>query len=268
VGGVDLHVHTTVSDGKFSPQQIVAKAAGLGLNTIAITDHDNTDGVAPSLEAARAYPQLRVIPGVEISTQAPGSEVHLLGYFIDYNDPKLSGTLEELRRSRLGRAQAMISKLNELGVDIDWQQVKGIAGDSTVGRPHIARAMLENGCIDSWNEAFEKYIGQGGPAYVERHKITPAEAVSLVLAAGGLPVLAHPFTVEQPEELISELKTKGLAGIEVYYNDYSVEKRGILARLAEKYDLIATAAATTTASTKAPRQCWVTPACRSWPPTT
>ena len=144
-GKVDLHVHTTVSDGRFSPQQIVAKAAGLGVNTIAITDHDNTGGVAPAIEATRDFPQLRVIPGVEISTHAPGNEVHLLGYFIDCNNPKLSSALEELRSSRLGRAQAMIDKLNGLGVGIDWQQVKNIAGDSTVGRPHIARAMLEKG---------------------------------------------------------------------------------------------------------------------------
>ena len=239
-GKVDLHIHTTVSDGRFSPQQIVQKAAGLGLNTIAITDHDNTDGVDPAIKAARGFPQLRVIPGVEISTQAPGSEVHLLGYFIDCSNPKLSSALEELRSSRLGRAQAMISKLNELNVNIDWQQVKNIAGESTVGRPHIAQAMLEKGYIDSFSDAFDGYIEQGGPAYVERNKITPAQAVLLVLEAGGLPVLAHPFTVNQPEKLIADLKKKGLAGIEVYYNDYPGEKRNALARLAEKYGLIST----------------------------
>jgi len=239
-GKVDLHLHTTVSDGRFSPQQIVAKAAGLGVNTIAVTDHDTTNGIAPAIEAAGEFPQLRVIPGVEISTHAPGSEVHLLGYFINPDHPGLKTALAELRDSRLARAQAMILKLNELGVNISWQYVKGIAGDSTVGRPHIARAMLEKGYIESFNDAFNGYIEQGGPAYVERHKITPAQAVSLVLEAGGLPVLAHPFTVEHPEKLIAELKAKGLAGIEVYYNSYSAEKRSILAQLAEKYGLIAT----------------------------
>ena len=239
-GKVDLHLHTTVSDGRFSPQQIVAKAAGLGVNTIAITDHDNTNGIAPAIKAAGEFPQLRVIPGVEISTHAPGSEVHVLGYFINPERPGLKTALAELRDSRLARAQAMIAKLNGLGIDISWQYVRGIAGDSTVGRPHIARAMLEKGYIESFNDAFNGYIEQGGPAYVERHKITPAQAVSLVLEAGGLPVLAHPFTVDHPEKLIAELKTKGLAGIEVCYDSYSAEKRGILARLAEKYGLIAT----------------------------
>ena len=239
-GKVDLHVHTTVSDGRFSPQQIVRRAAELGLNTIAITDHDNTGGIAPALEAAKAFPQLRVIPGVEISTQAPGSEVHLLGYFIDCSNAKLSSILRELRDSRLGRAQAMIARLNELGVDINWQRVQEIAGDSTVGRPHIARAMMEKGYIDSFDEAFNGFIEQGGPAYVERSKIAPAEAVSLVLEAGGLPVLAHPLTVEQPEKLITELEKKGLVGIEVYYKDYTAEKRNALAQLAAKLGLIAT----------------------------
>ena len=239
-GKVDLHIHTSVSDGRFSPEEIVGQAVKLGVNTLAICDHDNIDGVIPAMEAAAAFPQLRVIPGVEISTYAPGSEVHILGYFMDVNDSRLKAALADSRNSRLGRAKAMIARLNKLGIDIGWQQVKEIAGDSTVGRPHIARAMLEKGYIKTFNEAFDKYIGLVGPAYVERHKLTPSQAVTLVKEAKGLPVLAHPFTVNNPQALMVELKAAGLAGIEAYYDNYSADKRNELARIAARHSLIAT----------------------------
>lgn len=237
---IDLHIHSTVSDGRFSPQEIVNKSAQLGLSIIAICDHDSVDGIAPAVEAARSLPQLKVIPGVEISTFAPGNEVHILGYFIDYNNTKLKTALAVSRSSRRERAKAMIARLNELNIDIDWQQVQQIAGSGTVGRPHIAQAMLDKGYIESFKEAFDRYIGLGGPAYVERHKITPPQAVTLIREANGLPVLAHPLTVNEPEALIVELKAAGLVGIEVYYNDYSEDERNTLARLADRYNLITT----------------------------
>ncbi len=236
----DLHIHTTISDGRFSPQEIVEKSARLGLGTIAICDHDNTNGIPLALVAASAFPHLKVIPGVEISTYAPGSEVHILGYFMDFENPRLRNTLAESRNSRLERAKEMIASLNRLNINISWQQVRQAAGDSTVGRPHIAKVMLDMGYIKTFKEAFDKYIGLGGPAYVERHKITPPQAVALIKEANGLPVLAHPLTTEQPEKLIAGLKTAGLVGIEVYYNDYTEDKRDILALLADKYNLIAT----------------------------
>ena len=237
---IDLHVHTTASDGRFSPEEIVRKAAGLDLSTIAICDHDTIDGIAPALAAARAFPQLKVIPSVEVSTLAPGNEVHMLGYFIDCADPDLKTALDGLRNSRLERAEAIIAKLKDLGITINWQRVQELAGDGSVGRPHIAQAMLEKSYITSFKEAFDKYIGLGGPAYVERHKITPAEAISLITQASGLPVLAHPLTVNEPEAMIAALKKAGLVGMEVYYNDYDKTKRANLAKLAKKYNLIAT----------------------------
>lgn len=239
-GKTDLHIHTNISDGKFSPQEIVEKSARLGLGTIAICDHDSTNGIPSALAAACAFPQLKVIPGVEISTYAPDNEVHILGYFMDIENPKLKNTLADSRNSRLGRAQEMIAKLNKLNINISWQQVQQAAGSSTVGRPHIAHVMLDKGYINSFKEAFDKYLGHGGPAYVERHKITPPEAVALIKEAGGLAVLAHPLTINKPEKLIAELKAAGLAGIEVYYNNYNKGERNTLARLADKYDLIAT----------------------------
>ena len=237
---VDLHIHTSASDGRFSPEEIVHKSARLGLSTIAICDHDTVDGIAPALEAARAFPQLKVIPGVEVSTLAPGSEVHVLGYFIDFTDPELGATLSSLRNSRWERAKAMIAKLKDLDIHIDWQRVQELAGSGSVGRPHIAQAMLEKGYITSFKEAFNKYIGLGGPAYVERHKITPAEAVALIIKANGLPVLAHPLTINDPERMIAELKVAGLVGMEVDYDGYAESERNRLARLASKYNLIAT----------------------------
>ena len=163
-----------------------------------------------------------------------------VGYFIDFHDPKLKTTLANSYNSREERAKVIIAKLNNLNININWQQVKKIAGNGTVGRPHIAQAMLEKGYIKSFKEAFTKYIGLGGPAYVERHKTTPIEAVIMIKEANGLPVLAHPLTIKQPEEMIIELKAVGLVGIEVHYDSYTKDERNMLAQLARKYNLIST----------------------------
>jgi len=237
---VDLHLHSTASDGRFSPMAVVRQAAELGLRVIAITDHDSVDGVVPALAAAKAFPGLTVIPGVEISTDVPQGEVHILGYFIDYNNRELQANLEGLRNSRLKRAQGMIVRLKELGVHIDWERVQQIAGSGSVGRPHIAQAMLEKGYITSLKEAFTNYIERGGPAYVEREKMTPAAAVELVLRARGLPVFAHPLTINNVETMVVELKAAGLVGIEAYYYGYTDDEITKLVRLAEKHGLIAT----------------------------
>ena len=237
---VDLHIHSTASDGKFSPEAIVGKAAELGLTTIALADHDSMDGVAPALEAARAFPRLRVIPGVEISTDIPDGEAHVLGYFLDYTNDELKSALERFRSSRRRRAQRMVARLSDLGIQIDWQRVQEIAGDGSIGRPHVAQAMLEKGHIASFGEAFTRYIGHGCPAYVERDKMTPVEAVALILRANGLPVLAHPFTIPEPGAIIIKLKAAGLVGIEAYYSGYTAEEIESLVSLADRHNLIAT----------------------------
>jgi predicted metal-dependent phosphoesterase TrpH len=239
-GLVDLHVHSNVSDGKLTPPELVHKAAGLGLRVISLTDHDAVDGITPALEAAAAFPDLLVIPGVEISTDLPDGEAHILGYYIDYADPELAAALERFRNSRQTRARRMVEKLAGLGIDIDWQRVREIAGEGSIGRPHVARAMLEKGYIAAFEEAFDKYIGHGGPAYVERDKMTPEEAAALVVRAGGLPVLAHPFTVADPEAMVLRLKPAGLVGIEAYYKDNPPEQTRASLDLADKYGLIAT----------------------------
>lgn len=237
---VDLHLHSTASDGRFSPEAVVGKAAALGLAVISLTDHDSVDGIAPALEAARAFPRLRVIPGIEISTDMPDGEAHVLGYFIDYTSDELRSALERFRSSRQRRAKAMIAKLGALGIHLDWQRVREIAGDGSIGRPHIAQAMLEKGYITSLKEAFTGYLEHGGPAYVARDKMTPAEAVALILQSNGLPVLAHPFTVTDPEALVAELKAAGLVGVETYYKAYTADEIKTLVSLADRHGLITT----------------------------
>jgi predicted metal-dependent phosphoesterase TrpH len=240
VSGIDLHVHSTASDGKLSPQAVVEKAAALGLKYIAISDHDTVDGVVPALQAAKTFPELKVIPAVEISTDTSEGQAHVLGYFMDYTSTELTAALDRFRNSRLRRARGMIVRLSEMGMDIEWRRVQEIAGDGSVGRPHIAQAMLEKKYIKSFAEAFDKYIGYGCPAYVERDKMTPMEAVELITRSRGLPVLAHPNTVADPEKLVINLKAAGLVGIEVYYKDYSAREIEGLVEMAKCYNLIAT----------------------------
>ena len=240
VGRADLHIHSTASDGRLTPADIVREAAERGLTYIALADHDSVDGIAPAQAAAQAFPKLKVIPCVEISTDIPQGEVHVLGYFIDYTDPEFEATLNRFSNSRLRRAQGMVAKLDNLGIHIDWQRVQQIAGDNSIGRPHIAKAMLEKGYINSFKEAFTEYLGRNRPAYVEREKMTPAEAVALIVKAQGLPVLAHPLTFNDPEAIIIELKAAGLVGIEAYYDGYTAEEINRLVGLADKHNLIAT----------------------------
>jgi predicted metal-dependent phosphoesterase TrpH len=218
---------------------LVRKASQLGLDVIAITDHDSVEGILPALEEGRNFPQLLVIPGVEISTDVPQGEVHILGYFIDYRDAEFNRVLEELRNSRYERGQKMVARLADIGIDINWGRVLELAGGGAMGRPHIAQAMLERGYISSLREAFTKYIGRKGLAYVERKKLTSLEAVESVLAVGGLPVLAHPANIEHLESFVPQLTRAGMMGIEIYYANYLPSTIARLQALAEKYDLIA-----------------------------
>jgi len=240
VSKVDLHIHSTASDGRHSPREIVRRAAELGLEFIALADHDSVSGIAPALEEARNLNRLQFIPAVEVSTDVPSGEVHILGYFIDYQGEALNGALERFRSSREGRAQGIVAKLAEFGINISWERVKEIAEDGAIGRPHIAQAMLEKRYINSIKEAFDRYIARDGPAYVEREKMTPAEAVQLILRNHGVAVMAHPFTVPDPEAMIAELKTAGMAGIEAYYNGYTREEIGRLIAMAENNGLMVT----------------------------
>jgi predicted metal-dependent phosphoesterase TrpH len=236
----DLHVHTTASDGRLSPQELVSLAVKLELDVVAITDHDSIDGVLPAINAAETFSDFTIIPGVEIGTDVTSGEIHVLGYFIDYTDSNLVEILGNLRDSREGRAQKMISKLGNMGMSIKWERVREIAQDGSVGRPHVAQALMEAGYVTSIREAFDKYIGRNGPAYAERKKMTPAGSIELILNSRGLPVLAHPTYIENLEDVLSELKGVGLVGMEVYYGGYSADVVEKLAVLAAEFDLIPT----------------------------
>jgi len=235
----DLHLHTTASDGRLSPVEVVQKAVQLGLDAIAITDHDSVDGIPSALEAAKAFPRLLIIPGVEISTDTPEGEAHILGYFIDSNDPEFIHALEELRNARYDRGLKMVGKLADLGIHIDWARVLDLASGGTIGRPHIAQAMLERGYISTLGEAFAKYIGREGLAYVKRKKLTPVEAIALILKANGLPFLAHPADIKHLDSFVHQLKEAGIVGLEAYYANYSPNKTARLIALAKQYGLIA-----------------------------
>ena len=244
---VDLHLHTTFSDGTLSPTQLVRLCAQRGLNVIAITDHDSTEGISESIEAARETPGLSLIPGIELSTDIPGAEIHLLGYFVDHENPEFQRTLQQLRDGREDRARRMVEKLRALGVEISWDRVQELSGGGAIGRPHLAQAMVEKGYVKYPRDAFDEYLGRNGPAYVERAKLTPVEAVRLLGEHGALPVMAHPTYaaksqgmegIEELRDTLSELKEAGLVGMEVHYGDYTAEQVESLARMAEELDLI------------------------------
>ena len=235
---VDLHLHTTASDGRLSPTELVRLVASQGLKQVSISDHDTTEGLAEAYRAGEEFPDLRIIPGIELSADVPGDEVHMLGYFIQYQNTQFQETLLRFRHGRVDRARSMVEKLATLGIQIEWERVQEIAGDGSVGRPHIALAMVERGYCKEPKDAFPEYLGRNGLAYVERTRMTPAETVELLTGVGGVPVLAHPAYLADMEATIAVLKVAGLVGMEVYYAKYNEETVGQLVELAKRYDLI------------------------------
>ena len=233
----DFHCHSTASDGVLSPADLVKLAYEQGVRVMALTDHDSTEG----LEEARAAiePDFTLIPGVELGTDIPGAEVHMLGLFLDPGQPELQEILKKLRDGRLGRGEGIVKKLEEMGNKISWEQVQRIAGDASVGRPHIAQALLDNGEVATIKEAFDKYIARNGPAYVERDKMTPVEAVETIVRMGGIPCIAHPRDLENIDDMLAELKAAGMVAMEVYYKDYAPDEVERLRQLAEKHGLLA-----------------------------
>jgi predicted metal-dependent phosphoesterase TrpH len=234
----DLHCHTTYSDGSLTPAQLVDRAVQRGVEVLALTDHDCTDGLPEALEAASSHPGFLLIPGIELSTDVPEDEVHVLGYFIDWQSPPFQERLDRLRGSRLSRGRAMVAKLRDLGVNLSWDRVQEIAGEGAVGRPHIALAMLEGGHIKTLDEAFERYLSRNGPAYVEREKMVPTEAVELIAGVGGLPVLAHPAQLKDLDRFLDELQGAGLVAMEVYYQYYGPEDIDRLLATARRHELL------------------------------
>ena len=244
---VDLHLHTTHSDGRLTPAQLVRLCAARGLRVISISDHDSTEGIPEALEAALEFPQLTVITGVELSTDVPGSEIHMLGYFVDYQNSEFQRALRGFRDGREGRACEIVEKLATLGIEVSWERVRQLSGGGAIGRPHIAEAMVEGGYVRYPRDAFDQYLGREGMAYVGRVKLTPSEAIRILVDCGALPVMAHPTysavksdrdEVDALRETLGWLKGEGLVGMEVYYGDYTAEQVDRLAALADELGLV------------------------------
>jgi 3',5'-nucleoside bisphosphate phosphatase len=240
---IDLHAHSTASDGTDTPAELVRNAAAAGLDVVALTDHDTTRGYA---EAIAALPEgLTLVTGAELSCRVDGVSMHLLAYLFDPEEPALLAERELVRDDRVPRAQGMVAKLNALGVPVTWEQVKRIAGDGSVGRPHVATALVELGVVPTVNDAFtEGWLADGGRAFVEKHETDPFEAIRLVKAAGGVTVFAHPAASKRgrtvPEPTIAELAAAGLDGIEVDHMDHDEETRARLRGLAKELGLLTT----------------------------
>ncbi|MDQ6602018.1 MAG: PHP domain-containing protein [Chloroflexota bacterium] len=236
---IELHCHSTASDGTYHPARVVAMAAAQGVRVLALTDHDTTAGIAEAVVAAAGF-GMTLIPGVELTCSVDRGEVHLLGYFVAVGDDAFQARLATFRDGRDARGQAIVEKLNALGIPVRWERVKEIAGNGAVGRPHVGRALIEVGAAADIDDAFDRYLGRGRPAHVERQQLLPADAVQLVRAAGGVPVLAHPLSVANLEATVDEMIPAGLLGIEAYYGAYTPDERESLAKIAARHDLITT----------------------------
>lgn len=236
----DLHSHSTISDGRLTPTQLIDLAAKNGVQILSMTDHDIVDGLPEAFAAAARHPGFTLIPGIEMSTDVPGNEVHILGHFIDWQNEEFGQKLTLLQESRLGRARKMVDRLAELGKPVDWNRVQAFA-EGAVGRPHIALALVEAGHCETVNEAFDLYLSRTGPAYVERARLEPEEVVALILSVGGLATLAHPRELNAAgglDLLLERLKAAGLTGMEVYYQDYAPDEVEYFRLMAERFGLL------------------------------
>ena len=234
----DLHTHSTFSDGVLTPSDLVNFAYSRGVRIMALTDHDVTDGLQEAIEAASHFQDFTLIPGIEMSTDVPGSEVHLLGYFLDPTDGIFQDELARMRRSRLDRGRMMVEALRELGLPIKWERVQEIAGPGAVGRPHIAQALVEANYVETVVEAFDRYLSRNGPAYVERTRHTPEQVVQIIQDNGGFCCLAHPRELEDLKGLVTRLTKAGLVAIDVYYQDYQPQDMARLLSISNRFGLL------------------------------
>nr|WP_222108496.1 PHP domain-containing protein [Streptomyces cupreus] len=240
---IDLHTHSTASDGTDSPAELVRNAAAAGLDVVALTDHDTTRGYA---EAIAALPEgLTLVTGAELSCRIDGISMHMLAYLFDPEEPALLAERELVRDDRVPRAKGMVAKLNELGVPVTWEQVLRIAGDGSVGRPHVATALVELGVVPTVGDAFtQDWLADGGRAFVEKHETDPFEAIRLIKGAGGVAVFAHPAAAKRgrtvPESAVAELAAAGLDGIEVDHMDHDPDTRARLRGLGKELGLLMT----------------------------
>jgi len=234
----DLHLHTLFSDGTYTPEELVASALKKRLSAIAVVDHDTVGGVGSAIKAAQES-DLEVLSGIELSAEYNEQEVHILGYLIDYQNKSLLEKLESLKSNRVERVHKMLAKLNNLGINLKAESVFALAAGGTVGRLHVARALVKEGFVGSLFEVFQNYIGDNGPAYVCGFRFSPEEAIKFIKDSGGIPILAHPYILKN-DELIPEFVKLGLMGLEVYYPEHSQGMVNFYLELAKKYNLLVT----------------------------
>ena len=242
-GWIDLHTHTTASDGSLTPTQLVEAAISIGLEAVAVTDHDTADGVEEAVTAGENL-GIRVVPGIEISAQIDRGSLHILGYEIDPGERMFAAWIERLKQARRDRNPKIIRNLQAMGIPIELEQAEMKAGGGVVGRPHIAEALLDIGAVSTIQEAFDKYLDASSPAYEQKFRYEPADAFQLILGAGGIPVMAHPGQTRRKGDdrynLVAELKAAGLGGIETYYTHHTPAQCALYMELADKFNLIQT----------------------------
>lgn len=234
---IDLHAHTTASDGTLAPVQLVEEARAQGLSVLGVTDHDTLDGIPEAIAAADG---IIVVPGVELSTTVPDGEVHVLGYFVDPTDRAFVAALRSLADSRRRRISTMIGLLRKQGFALDHDEIMRDADAGSIGRPHVARALMRLGVVESVGEAFDRFLKPGRPGWVPRDRFTPEQAVALLVSNGALPALAHPYSAKAVEDTVERLVPMGLRGLEVFYGEYTDHQRSHLQEIADRLDLIPT----------------------------
>ncbi len=239
VSSIDLHAHTTASDGTLTPVQLVEEASARGLSVLGVTDHDTLDGL-PEATAAAAERGIIVVPGVELSTTVPTGEVHVLGYFVDPADRDFVSQLRALADSRRRRIDLMITLLQQHGFALDRDEIMHDADAGSIGRPHVARALMRLGVVESVSDAFDRFLKPGKPGWVPRERFTPEQAVELLVSNGALPVLAHPYSTKAVDAVVERLVRAGLLGLEVFYGEYTEEQRSHLQAIADRRGLILT----------------------------
>ena len=238
-GAVDLHTHTTASDGTYAPRDLVAEAASRGVRVLAVTDHDSTEGLAEAIDEAERRKPLEIVPGIEINCDVEGAEIHVLGYLMDWQAEWFQDFCREQRRERRARIHRMVERLAAIGMPLDADEVFAIVKEGSAGRPHVAQVMVARGYVKTVREAFDKYLAAGRPGHVPRGKLTPEDAVRLIRRAGGVPVFAHPGLADR-DELIPGLIAAGLMGIECYYTEHSAAQRATYLQICKDHDLVAT----------------------------
>jgi predicted metal-dependent phosphoesterase TrpH len=236
---IDLHTHTTASDGALAPRELVRKAVEHRVGVLAITDHDSTDGIAEARDEAARHGGLTLVPGLEINCNVEGAEIHILGYLVDHEAPWFQEFLREQRAARTARVYRLTERLAELGLFIDPAEVFALAGEAAPGRPHVAQVMVKRGYVHSVREAFDRYLRSDGPANVPRHRLTPLEAIDVIRRARGVPVFAHPGLADR-DAMIPALVDAGLQGIETYYAEHSAGQVRSYLDLCRRFDLVAT----------------------------